>query len=85
MKEVKSVKKKMMFIITSLVMTLTYSAMAFAAANQDIVDAITTGVGDVKTTAIDVIGAVAPVAIAIMGAGIAVKVGLRWFRSLVSG
>lgn len=52
--------------------------------NFDIVAPITAGMQELVTQVTSVIGAIAPGAIAIVGAVIAIRLGIRVFRSLVS-
>ncbi len=75
--------KKLAFIGTSGLAILGANVMSFAA-DVDITGAITSGIGGIQTQAMEAIGAAAPVAIAITGAVLTVKIGIRAFRSIVS-
>jgi hypothetical protein len=67
-----------MMVAMMLIMTVT----AFAS-GIDITGAITTGMGEIQTTAFSAIGAVAPIAVSIAGAVIGVKIAIRALRSVV--
>ncbi len=79
----KNVLKKVAFGLTSATAVIGGAVASFAADGLDISTALGTGLTDIQATAMDAIGSVAPVAIAIAGAVIGVKVAIRAFRSLV--
>ncbi len=79
----KNALKKLAFCLTSATAVIGGAVASLAADGMDISAAIGTGLTDIQATAMDAIGAVAPVAIAIAGAVIGVRVALRAFRSLV--
>jgi xanthosine utilization system XapX-like protein len=78
-------KKKLLALGAGMAATVATTVTAFASGGGgfDVGAAIGTGVTEIQTTAMGAIGAVAPVAIAIVGAILGVKIGIRAFRSLV--
>jgi len=57
--------------------------MSYPSASFDIVAPITAGMGTLVSQVTDIIGAVAPGAIAIVGSVLAIRLGINVFRSLV--
>lgn len=70
--------------IMTAVCVMILSVTAFAAGTFDATSAITTGVSEIQTQVMSVIGAAAPVAIGIAGAVIAIKKGISVFKSLTA-
>ncbi len=75
--------KKLAFIGTSATAIVVGGVMSFAADTVDVTGALTTGIAEIQTQAMSAISAVAPVAIAITGAVLGVRIGIRAFRSIV--
>jgi lysozyme family protein len=65
------------------VTAMSVPAFASAASTVDITGAITTGIASIQTQAFSAIGAVAPVAVSIVGAVMGVRIAIRALRSVV--
>ena len=49
---------------------------------SDIQDAVTTGLTSIKGDLMDMLAAVLPIALAVVGAGIAITFGIRYFKKI---